>query len=72
VSFGAVSFELAVPRRLKTKSPLRAAFQIGVLLNGPDGVAQIIGASLLFVVPPDGGNKIGISEPPPDPEGWRP
>jgi len=45
VSFGAVSFELAVPRRLKTKSPLRAAFQIGVLLNGPDGVAQIIGAS---------------------------
>ena len=39
--------------RLKTKSPLHAAFEIGVLLKGLDGVAQVIGALLLFVVPPE-------------------
>jgi hypothetical protein len=35
---------------LKTKSPLHAAFEIGVLLKGLDGVAQVIGALLLFVL----------------------
>src|SRR5258708_3667250 len=41
-----------VPRRSKTKSPLHAAFEIGIFLKGFDGAAQVIGALLLFVVPP--------------------
>jgi uncharacterized membrane protein len=38
--------------RLKTKSPVHAAFEIGILLKGLDGAAEVIGALLLFVVPP--------------------
>jgi uncharacterized membrane protein len=41
-----------MPVRSKTKSPLHAAFEIGVFLKGLDGVAQVVGALLLFVVPP--------------------
>jgi uncharacterized membrane protein len=37
---------------LKIKSPAHVAFEIGVFFKGLDGVAEIIGAILLFVVPP--------------------
>jgi uncharacterized membrane protein len=41
-----------MPGPLKTKSPVHAAFEIGILLKGLDGAAEVIGALLLFVVPP--------------------
>ena len=34
------------------KSPAHAAFQIGIFFKGLDGVAELIGALLLFVIPP--------------------
>jgi uncharacterized membrane protein len=35
------------------KSPAHAAFQIGILFKGLDGAAEIVGAVLLYLVPPD-------------------
>jgi uncharacterized membrane protein len=34
------------------KSPAHVAFEIGIFFKGLDGAAEIIGAFLLFVVPP--------------------
>ncbi len=44
--------EEPVPGLSKMKSPAHAAFEIGIFFKGLDGVAEIIGAFLLFVVPP--------------------
>lgn len=38
---------------LRLKSPAHAAFQIGIIFKGLDGVAEIAGAVLLYLVPPD-------------------
>lgn len=38
---------------LRLKSPAHAAFQIGIIFKGLDGVAEIVGAVLLYFVPPD-------------------
>jgi uncharacterized membrane protein len=36
----------------KIKSPVHAAFEIGIFFKGLDGVAEVVGAVLLLVVPP--------------------
>jgi uncharacterized membrane protein len=41
-----------MPGPLKIKSPAHVAFEIGIFFKGLDGVAEIIGAFLLFVVSP--------------------
>ena len=41
-----------MPERSKTKSMVHVAFEIGIFFKGLDGVAELIGALLLFVVPP--------------------
>ena len=41
-----------MPAFSKIKSPAHAAFEIGIFFKGLDGVAEIIGAFLLFVVSP--------------------
>src|ERR1700694_3890827 len=37
----------------RLKSPAHVAFQIGITFKGLDGVAEILGAALLYFVPPD-------------------
>jgi uncharacterized membrane protein len=41
-----------VPGISKIRSPAHAAFEIGIFFKGLDGAAEIIGAILLFVIPP--------------------
>jgi len=41
-----------VPGLPKIKSPAHVAFEIGIFFKGLDGAAEIVGAFLLFVVPP--------------------
>jgi uncharacterized membrane protein len=36
----------------RIKSPVHAAFQVGIFFKGLDGVAEIVGALLLYFVPP--------------------
>jgi len=44
--------EEPVPGLSKIKSSAHAAFEIGIFFKGLDGAAEILGAFLLFVVPP--------------------
>jgi uncharacterized membrane protein len=44
--------EEAVLGLSKIKSPAHAAFVTGIFFKGLDGAAEIVGAFLLFVVPP--------------------